>query len=480
MRILIADSDPSLRTLVGMRLSTRGYSVTEVESGEEALRFLEREKVDLVLLSSEMKAPGGKFLSEKIREMPPLATLPIILLTDEEKISELVTSQDRGFDDFLTEPFNPLVLQLRVAMNISRAKQRIEANALTHLPGNHAIERLIRAKIDRLEKFTVLYIDINHFKSFNDAYGFGKGDDVIRQTAKILLQTAEAMTPESPAFVGHIGGDDFVVVIDCEREEAYARHFIMEFDRIIPTYYNATDQKRGFIRTTSRQGKRETFPVMSCSAAAVTSLYRDYKNLGEIARDAAEVKSFLKSQAGSHYLRDRRSAPIQVLADAVKILHPEVEAVKAAELVDPLGQVLLDAGLINEEELGAALKKHLETGQRLGQVLIGMNVVRSEDVGRMLEKKLNVPYVSLRQNAPSREAQRILTLEFIKSHRVVALSKEKGTIKLGMCDPFDLKTLDMIERITQLKPIPLLALEDEFEAFLERYEAEIRGEEKVG
>lgn len=480
MRILIADKDPALRMLINTRLHARQYEVVEAETGEEVLRALERDPVDLILLSTEMERIGSNLLIEVIRRKPNFMTVPVILLAEEDEIAELVMTRERGFDDFITKPFNPLVLQLRVALNISRARQRMEANALTHLPGNFAIDRVIRDRIERKQKFSVLYMDINNFKSFNDKYGFEKGDDVIRQTAQILLQTAQAVGKDGESFVGHIGGDDFIVVTVPEEEENFARRFIAEFDRIMPTYYNDKDQQRGYIRTQNRQGKQTTFPLMSCSVAACNNLYKEYKSLGEIAADAAEVKSFLKMQQGSHYLRDRRSAPVQALEEVMEFLKPEIPDKKESEeIADPLGQVLVNAGLISKDQLSLALKKHLETGQRLGQILISMNAVKSEDVGKMLEKKLNVPYVSVKQINPPRDAMRLFTRDFIRSHRVVPLEIKGQWLRLGMCDPFDLRTLDSIERITSLKPIPCLALEDEFEHFLERFPEETMREEKV-
>lgn len=469
MRILVADKNPEVRSLISARLKARHYHAMEAETSEEVLRLLDREKIDLILISTDMERLGGSLLVEKIRQRPNLTTLPIILLTEEEKIAELIMSHDRGFDDFITKPFNPLVLQLRVAINISRARHRVEANALTHLPGNHAIERLIRRKIEKNEKFSVIYIDIDHFKAFNDRYGFEKGDDVIRQTARILMDSARQTSTDGEAFIGHIGGDDFIVVTKPEYEEAFARKFMAEFDRIILTYYNEKDQASGHIRTKNRQGKVATFPLMSCSVAACNNLIREYKNLGEIAADAAEVKSFLKSQKGSHYLRDRRSTPAKGAEEAIAFLEPEIKDKAPAIVSDPLGQVLMNAGLINQEQLTTALKAHLESGQRLGQILISMNVVKSEDVGRMLEKKLRIPYVSLKTVVPVPEILKLFPLDFMRSYRTIPLAVEGNWLRVGMCEPFDIRTLDSIERITGLKPVPSLVLEDEFEYFIQQH-----------
>ncbi len=480
MRILLADKDPELRSLVAARLTARHYEVIETSVSEEVIRLLERNAIDLILISTDMERVGGRLVIEKIRMMPQFMTVPVILMTEEEKIAELVMTQERGFDDFLIKPFNPFVLQLRVALNISRSRQRVEANALTHLPGNPSIERVIRKRIDSGEKFSVLYMDINNFKSFNDRYGFEKGDDVIRHMAKLLVQVSQTIGDED-CFMGHIGGDDFIVVLRPDKEEAFARRLIAEFDRIMPTYYNDEDRQRGHIRMVNRQGKRENTPLMSCAVAACNNLYRSYKSVGEIAQDAAEVKAFLKSQKGSHYLRDRRSSPIREVKEAMDILSPEMPAAQQAKEppVDPLGRVLLNAGLITQEQLSLALKKHFETGQRLGQILISMNAVKSEEVGRMLEKKLNVPYLSLKFIQPERSVLRMFSMDFIRSHRVVPVELKEEGLTLGMCDPFDLRTLDSIERITGKKPVPFLALEDEFEEFLERFAGEAFQEEAI-
>lgn len=470
MKVLVADKDKKILELVYARLSSRGYEVSEQNTSEKVLFALGRENFDLAIISTTLERINGRHLIEKIREQHHLSTLPIIMMTTEDEISELILGHERGFDDFLIKPFTPLALQLRVAINISRIQMRADANALTHLPGNSAIEKRIMMLIERGDKFSALYIDIDQFKSFNDRYGFEKGDDVIRQTAKLLLQTKEKVCAAGECFVGHIGGDDFLVILDPEFEEIYAKAFIKEFDRLMPTYYSDADQKRGCIEVKNRRGKQEIFPLMSCSVAACTNLYKPYNSLGELSSDAAELKSFLKSQPGSNYLRDRRAMQVDGIDQAGDLFKAEQEsditqAVKGT--VDPLGKILLNAGLINEEQLSRAIKKHMLTGQRLGQTLISMNLVRSQDVGRMLEQKLNVPYVSLRDFKPGRNAMRLFTVEFMRSHRVVPLEISGGVLRLGMCDPFDLKTIDAIEDISSLKPVPCLALEDEFEEFIE-------------
>lgn len=479
-RILVAEKDDATRELIVMRLHSRHHKVFEASRSSQVVRFLEREVVDLILLSSDMEPVGGRMLIQIIRSRSHLMAVPVIMTTEEHKLTELILGHEKGFDDFLVKPFSPLVLQLRVNLNIAKTMEHVEANALTHLPGNHAIEKIVLKKIQANEKFSVLYIDINNFKAFNDHYSFQKGDDVILQTARLLVTTSHAVAGDGECFIGHIGGDDFIVVLPAELEEVFARQFIDDFDRIIPTYYSRTDRDAGFIRVENRRNKMENFPLMSCSVAGCANLYRNYASLREIAQDAGEVKTFLKTQPGSHYLQDRRSSPIKKIDEAVHILEPEIKPAKPKKRVDPIGQVLVSSGLITEEQLAQALKKHLETGQRLGQTLINMNIISSQDVGKMLEKKLKVPYFSMKDWTPDPETSHLFNKEFIFHHRVIPIGVTEGSVRIAMCDPFNLRTLDAIERITGLRPVPYLALEDEFEQLLESLAVETEAEIRTG
>ncbi len=464
-KVLVVEKEDRVREMIQMRLSSRHYEVVCAERADIALKILDRESFDLIILAQDMDLIGGQTLIQIVRSKPHLTAVPVMILVPETQITDLLLSSEKGYDDFITKPINPVLLQMRVKMNVERVRERVEVNALTFLPGNHAIEKVVLKKIKTGEKFSVLYMDINHFKAFNDRCGFYKGDDVLRHTAKLLTAIAKELNSQGECFVGHVGGDDFIAVTPTELEEKFARRLIEDFDRIMPTYYSEEDQKRGFVRVKNRSGHMEDIPLMSCSVAACTNLYRTYQSLGEIASDAVEVKCFLKTQIGSHYLRDRRSSPPQKIEEIVDFLKKEMPD-NAKKAVDPLGQILLAAGLLTEEQLDEALKKHFETGQRLGQCLISMNLVSSEDVGRMLEKRLNVPYFSLRKWHPPRDILRMFTLDFIEAHRVVPVEISGGMIKLAMCDPFDLKLLDRVEQITRLKPLPCLTLEDEFEVFI--------------
>lgn len=461
--ILIVDKNEEHLDLLSSRLDARGYTVLVSTTSQKALHLIMHEVPALVLLDSEMESVNGTHLALSIKRQVHDFFMPIIMMTEKDNISRQVMGMESGFDDIIIKPFSPFELSLRITMNLKRASETVQANPLTKLPGNIAIERTINERINSGKPYSVCYIDVNNFKSFNDKYGFDKGDDVLVQTARILVRVVQELDDES-IFIGHVGGDDFVLVMTPEREQEFAQRFISEFDRIIPTHYARDDQERGMIEVKNRRGKTERFPIMSVSVAAVTNIHRTFANLGEIAATAAEVKKFLKTQLGSNYLRDRREAQIESIKEAADVLKQTEDR---RDTTEPLGQVLLAAGLITEDQLQEALKKHFSTGQRLGRVLINMNVLSSEKVGLMLEKKLGVRYASLSNRVLTPKLQRLFTEEYIRTHGVVPLEITEEHLFVAMIDPFDLNTIDDIERITGLKVSPRITLEEEFAEFVD-------------
>ncbi|HQB93985.1 MAG TPA: response regulator, partial [Candidatus Omnitrophota bacterium] len=151
-RILVAEKDEAIRELVAMRLESRHHKVFQAAKSAQVLRFIEREAIDLIILSTDMEPVDGKLLIQVIRAKSHLVAVPIIMLTTEDELTEIMLGHEKGFDDFIVKPFSPLVLQIRVDLNIAKTQERVEANALTHLPGNHAIEKIVSKKIKAGEK----------------------------------------------------------------------------------------------------------------------------------------------------------------------------------------------------------------------------------------------------------------------------------------------------------------------------------------
>lgn len=179
------------------------------------------------------------------------------------------------------------------------------SNPLTGLPGNLMIEEKLRCLLTNTVKFAVLYVDLNNFKAYNDKYGFERGDHVLLMTAETLSR-ALAREGQGEDFLGHIGGDDFIIITSPDRAANIARAIIEIFDKEIRTAYSPEDLERGYIQVKNRRGVPEKFPVTSISVAGVSNQYRSFTNYWEIPEVAAELKKAAKQHKGSCFVYDRR------------------------------------------------------------------------------------------------------------------------------------------------------------------------------
>ena len=179
------------------------------------------------------------------------------------------------------------------------------SNPLTGLPGNLMIEEKLRCLLTNTVKFAVLYVALNNFKAYNDKYGFERGDHVLLMTAETLSR-ALAREGQGEDFLGHIGGDDFIIITSPDRAANIARAIIEIFDKEIRTAYSPEDLERGYIQVKNRRGVPEKFPVTSISVAGVSNQYRSFTNYWEIPEVAAELKKAAKQHKGSCFVYDRR------------------------------------------------------------------------------------------------------------------------------------------------------------------------------
>jgi GGDEF domain-containing protein len=183
------------------------------------------------------------------------------------------------------------------------------ANPLTGLPGNVRIASLMDAYLFEERSFATIYVDLDNFKAYNDAYGFARGDDVILFLRDCLARAVEQADGEF--FVGHEGGDDFVVICDEVSWELYVQELIADFDEGAGAFYNDEDRARGFIVASDREGRKRRFPIVAISVAVVTTSGRAFSHHAEIIEAVAEVKKAAKKSEGSSYVLDRRGTDAQ-------------------------------------------------------------------------------------------------------------------------------------------------------------------------
>jgi diguanylate cyclase (GGDEF)-like protein len=303
--ILIVDDNKLTRKILKDILENAGYGVLEAKDGEEALQIYRNKLPDMVILDIVMPGINGFDLLRILRKEEENLMLPIILLTSQNNFEEKIKGLELGADDYLVKPFNDKELLFKVNNLFQRIEHNRMANPLTGLRGNIDIKEEIKRRIKENKPYAILYIDLDNFKSYNDYYGFLRGDNVIKLTAKILSDVVNLIGNERD-FLGHIGGDDFVIITTPDKAEEMCKYIISRFDEEIKYLYDDEDRKRGYIETIGRTGEKMMFPLVSISIAIVTNEFRNFKNDLEISAVAAELKKKLKTMDGSCYLKDRR------------------------------------------------------------------------------------------------------------------------------------------------------------------------------
>jgi diguanylate cyclase (GGDEF)-like protein len=285
---------------------------------------------DLVLLDVMMPKMDGFATCREIRKRNAWARIPVIMLTAKGGTSDKVNGISEGADDYIVKPFEFDELLARIQMILRRTLENMSANPLTGLPGNQVITRQIESSIATGGLFAACYADLDHFKAYNDEYGFEAGDQVIKKLAEILTAVVREMTKTS--FLGHIGGDDFFFLVDYDSFEPCCAEAIRRFDAAIPSHYKPEHRERGFIEATSRLGEAVRYPMMTLSIGVVTNSQRVFTDAMQVSNLAAEMKKYAKGIAGSVYRVDRRNLEGEAaLASAV----PASGASPAVPPVDP-------------------------------------------------------------------------------------------------------------------------------------------------
>lgn len=304
-RILVIEDTEFMQRLIYDILRNEGYEVYSAYSGEEGLDMVTTVKPDLIVLDIIMSGISGFDVCRILRSDESNNLIPIIMLTAQDSEDDKLVGLEMGADDYIVKPFNSRELVSRVRNTLVRIERNRFANPLTGLSGNIEIQTELNHRLANNRQVAFIHCDIDNFKSFNDVYGFAKGDSAIRLTADII-RDAVHMAGNRDDFIGHIGGDDFIVITSWDKHEAICKFIIEDFDEKIIHLYNEKDRKNKYIVTKNRLGQVKKFPIITVSLAVVTNETRKYTNFMQVAEIAAEVKKYVKDMPGSNYLKDRR------------------------------------------------------------------------------------------------------------------------------------------------------------------------------
>jgi diguanylate cyclase (GGDEF)-like protein len=304
--ILVVEDEPLIAGLLRETLSAEGYTPLMARTGEEAVHIALRETPHLVILDIMLPGMDGFEVVKALRANLKTAHIPVIMLSARHDTADKVRAFEQRVDDYLTKPYNTDELLARIRTQL-RHVQENWLHPLTGLPGGVQVERAIMALLGQKSPWSLLYLDLNNFKAYNDAYGFLRGNEMIRVVARISLEVVRRLGNEAD-FVGHVGGDDFVVATTPDRVVPMCQALMEAFDRSRRLFYNEEDLLRGAILSSDRQGNACFYPLVGLAIGVVTNEHRPVRSIEEVSRVAAEVKKKAKESDHSAYYIDRRGA----------------------------------------------------------------------------------------------------------------------------------------------------------------------------
>jgi diguanylate cyclase (GGDEF)-like protein len=305
--VLVVDDDADIRAFLDVTLSLSGYEVLEASDGIEALEVTRQHLPDLILLDVMMPRMDGMQTLAELRSDARTSHIPVVLLTARVQREDTLRGLEAGADDYITKPFDGDVLLARIRSALRRADQQRSLNPLTGLPGNERILSELSVRLEAERPLALLYVDLDQFKPFNDHYGFLRGDEAIRALADLLREVARDLG-DGQTFVGHVGGDDFVMILRPDQAEEVAARVCHRFDDLAPTLYDPEDRLLGSIEVPDRRGVPQRYPLLSLSIGIATTERRDFVHQGEVVTVATEMKRYAKSHGNgrSTFAVDRR------------------------------------------------------------------------------------------------------------------------------------------------------------------------------
>jgi diguanylate cyclase (GGDEF)-like protein len=294
-------------------LSNVGYIIEHGPTEGRLQEYILRNIPNVLLLGMDTLGDRVLDIVAALKDNPMTYTMPITIVVGKRSLAGEISALEAGAEDYLKKPIVPEILAARIDTILRRNTRLQISNPLTGLPGSLYIEEQITRRLQNNLPLAVCYADLDNFKAFNDKYGYARGDNVIRIVATILNESV-SMFGRKGDFVGHIGGDDFVIILHYDCVEEVCDYVVNSFDTLIPFQYDDEDMVKGYIEAESRQRQIIRFPIMTVSIGVVTNRHRQLQSFLKISELSAEMKEYAKSISKdqsvrkSSYRIDQRAA----------------------------------------------------------------------------------------------------------------------------------------------------------------------------
>lgn len=300
---IIDDDDDSIIIFKELFKKDKNFKFKSIKS--EQIDVALKNIPSIIIINEDAIDRNVVELCRQIRQDEDNKITPVIVVSSNAERQHRISILEQSIEYYIKKPVDEQYLYFTIK-NLSRLlniNRRI--SPLTGLPGNVQIHAELKKRLTNKEMFSVLYIDLDNFKAYNDVYGFLKGDDIIEFTAETVVNVIHEYNSEN-SFVGHIGGDDFVAIVPGDNTENLCQTILARFDAEVNKFFTDSDIEKGYIEVANRKGIIEQFPLTSLSIGVVISEPGRFGNILEIGEVGAQVKHVAKSINGSSYAIDRR------------------------------------------------------------------------------------------------------------------------------------------------------------------------------
>ncbi len=284
-RILVVEDDMDISNMLRIYFDSQGYEVLVASRGQEALDTCRRKLPSLVVLDIMLPDIDGYEVCRRLRNNLRTSHIPVLFLTQKDERSDKIAGLEMGADDYITKPFDIEELKWRVQNALKRAKYENLTNPTTGLPSAKLIEEQLKQLVRR-NGWTILYIGINDFEPFKEVHGFVAGDDVLRFVAILLTESVDELGTAND-FIGHVGGDDFILITTTEKAGALRRRLVERFQVEVGTFYAFREREQGFMVAKDADGKERKLALMSLTVGVVPEgPFADIREITEAAATA--------------------------------------------------------------------------------------------------------------------------------------------------------------------------------------------------
>jgi PleD family two-component response regulator len=287
-RLLIVEDDHDISNMLKIYFTGLGYDVDAAIRGGEALEKTKHVLPHLIVLDIMLPDIDGYEVCRTLRTNTRTSHIPVIFLTQKDERSDRLQGLELGADDYITKPFDIEELKLRVQGAIRRSERESLTDPRSGLPAGRLIEEQLR-RIIRETGWAYMDIRINDFEPFKDVYGFVASDDVLRFAAMVLGEVLDEIG-SSGDFIGHAGGDNFIIITREESASGISQRIKARFADEVLTHYNFMDRQQGFIQAPKAEGQAEKFPLMTLAVGIVSPSQQQFADIREITELAAEAR----------------------------------------------------------------------------------------------------------------------------------------------------------------------------------------------